>query len=598
MAKTVAEIDGDSSGLVSELGKAKGAMGDLGTQGKKLSDQLKDVADQADVAAGNLVNALGGPGAIKAIGGVGIAFAGVKAGVDAFMDSAENMFRSMGDEGQAVWDQVEKSLFAIKGSFAEAVIGSDDMYEAGGRLQAMFEVVKDALDAVFDLLKPLTVAMTGLLELTTDYGDKAKVAADKLRQQADAQTKVKESGDLAATSIQTLKEKMMALRGETENLRDIQLASYQMDAKMTAQRILDTERVADEAEAKAALVARQEEVFKLTTDQVGMMAQYGAIENTQEARDAAYVERYKLNSATILAEEMKKREGLSASRKAEYDQATALYLEFERMRLTNEGAPGANGKTGTGGGGGTKEPTAQERIEAALAKAKAEADALATLKEQNDRTEQQLELDKLKAELERIDAHNAEKAAKAQEFLDYTKQMELDHIAEIHARGELTAEEQDELNAQRLQAVQDRAGQEMGIYAQVAGKQLALGKLSAKTLADQARQQLGNVIMGLGDKAMAEAGIMAAALDPRAFAMFAAGTTAYTIGGALAADKKGSGGNTPATEKEQKEAPAPNNYAFNLRVDSVFADGESVARQFAMMQESARQRGLLAQGAF
>lgn len=593
MAKTVAEIDGDSSGLVSELGKAKGAMGDLGTQGRKLSDQLKDVADQADVAAGNLVNALGGPGAIKAIGGVGIAFAGVKAGVDAFMDSAENMFRAMGDEGQAVWDQVEKSLFAIKGSFAEAVLGADDMYAAGGKLEAIFGIVKDAIDASMTILKPFVVLLESLLDLVANYGNRSKEAADKLRQQAEAQTKVKETGDLAATSIQSLKEKMMALRGETENLRDVQLASYQMDAKMTAQRILETERVADEAEAKGALVARQEELFKLTTDQVGMMAQHGAIANTAEAREAAYVERYKLNSAAILAEEMKKREGLSASRKAEYDQATALYLEFERMRMTNEGAPATEDKTDKGNKGGSKGP-AEDPVE----KEKREAAELANLKYQNDKTAQQLELDRLKAELERIDAQNAEKAAKAQAFLDYTKQMELDHIAEIHARGELTAEEQDELNAQRLQAVQDRAGQEMGIYAQVAGKQLAIGKLSAKTLADQARQQLGNVIMGLGDKAMAEAGIMAAALDPRAFAMFAAGTTAYTIGGALAADKKGSGGNTPATEKEQKEAPAPNNYAFNLRVDSVFADGESVARQFAMMQESARQRGLLAQGAF
>ena len=77
MAKTVAEIDGDSSGLVSALDKGKAGMKDLGAQGKKLTDQLKDVADQADIAAGNLVNALGGPGAIKAIGGVGIAFAGV-----------------------------------------------------------------------------------------------------------------------------------------------------------------------------------------------------------------------------------------------------------------------------------------------------------------------------------------------------------------------------------------------------------------------------------------------------------------------------------------------------------------------------------------
>jgi hypothetical protein len=168
MAKTVAEIDGDSSGLVKELGQAKKAMGDLGAQGKKLTDQLKDVADQADVAAGNLINALGGPGAIKAIGGVGIAFAGAKAGVDAFLGSAEDMFRAMGDDGQAVWDQVEKSLFAVNGAFAQAVLGSDDMYEAGGNLQAMFELVKEAVDAVFVLLKPLTVAFTGLLTLTTD----------------------------------------------------------------------------------------------------------------------------------------------------------------------------------------------------------------------------------------------------------------------------------------------------------------------------------------------------------------------------------------------------------------------------------------------
>ena len=596
MAKTVAEIDGDSSGLVSELDKAKKSMGDLGTQGKKLTDQLKDVADQADVAAGNLVNALGGPGAIKAIGGVGIAFAGVKAGVDAFMDSAENMFRAMGDEGQAVWDQVEKSLFAIKGGFAEAVLGSDDMYEAGGRLQAMFELVKDAVDAVFGLLKPLTVAMTGLLELTTDYGDKAKVAADKLRQQADAQTKVKESGDLAATSINTLREKMMALRGETENLRDIQLASYQMDAKMTAQRILETERVQDEAEAKGALAQRMEEITKLTTDQVGMMSQAGVIENSAEAREAAYVERFKLNSAQVLAEEMKKREGISASRKAEYDEAVKLYLEFERMRLTNEGAPGADGKTGTGGGGagGKKEaelaPWQKELIERVQATREIQA-----LRAENDATERQLADDALKDLLTRLDAEVAAKEAAMQRVNDFAKQMEEEHDAEIHARGELTEAEQEERNAAILASVKERTGQELGLYMQLSAKQMLLGKLSAKEAADMARKQLGNVIMGLGDKAMAEAGIMAAGLNPLAVPMAAAGVAAYAIGGALSADKKAAG-STPATEKAESAAPASNNYAFNLRVDSVFADGESVARQFAMMQESARQRGLL-QGA-
>ena len=70
------------------------------------------------------------------------------------------------------------------------------------------------------------------------------------------------------------------------------------------------------------------------------------------------------------------------------------------------------------------------------------------------------------------------------------------------------------------------------------------------------------------------------------------------IGGALSADKKAAGSTPSTTNNGQGNAPAVNNYAFNMRVDSVFADGESVARQFAMMQESARQRGLLAQGAY
>ena len=614
MAKTVAEIDGDSSGLVSSLDKAKTAMGDLGTKGKKsiddldksgkkLSDQLKDVADQADVAAGNLVNALGGPGAIKAIGGVGIAFAGVTATVDAFMDSAENMFRAMGDDGQAVWDQVEKSLFAVKGGFAEAVLGSDDMYEAGGKLQAMFELVKDAVDAFFVLLKPLTVALTSVLELTTDYGDKAKDAADKLREQAAQQTAVKTSADSAATSINTLREKMMALRGETENLRDIQLAANQMDAKMLAQRILATESVADEAEAKAAVSARMEEINKLTQDQVGLMIQYGVVENDREAIEAATVERFKLNSAAVLAEELKKREGISASRKAEYDEATKLYLDFERMRLTNEGAPKVD-TTPTGGGTpkkeGDKVETVAEMVARIGAKYVAEAklgEAAAALKLQNDKTEQQLELDKMKRTIEINDATYQARMASAQRAKDFEQKLEDEYIAAKHAAGELTEAEEAERDAARLQAVKDLTAAELGTYMQGAGKQLAIGELSAKKAADMARSQLGNVIIGQGDKAMAEAGIMAAALNPLAIPMAAAGLAAYAIGNAMMPTAKPTG-TTPATEKPaDSNQGTSNSYAFNLRVDSVFADGESMARQFAMLQESARARGLLMQGA-
>jgi hypothetical protein len=276
-----------------------------------------------------------------------------------------------------------------------------------------------------------------------------------------------------------------------------------------------------------------------------------------------------------------------------------------RQEIVDGGkAPAAPAATGGGKGGkkdGDKEETVAEMVARVTAKHVAYAqlaEEAALLKIENDKTEQQMELDRLRTELDNIEKHNAEKLAAEQRFLDFAAKMEQDHIAEIHARGELTDEEKDARDAERLQAVKDRAGEEMGIYMQNAGKQLAIGKLSAKAAADMARTQLGNVIIGQGDEAMAKAGIMAAALNPLAIPMAAAGLAAYAIGNAMMPTAKPTAGSTPATEKPADSGQAAtNNYAFNMRVDSVFADGESVARQFAMMQESARARGLLMQGA-
>jgi hypothetical protein len=189
-----------------------------------------------------------------------------------------------------------------------------------------------------------------------------------------------------------------------------------------------------------------------------------------------------------------------------------------------------------------------------------------------------------------------------QRFNDFAKQMEDDAAAERLAKGILTSEEEDALYQERkakaLAYVQDLAGQEIGVYMQNAAKQLAIGKLSAKAASDMARSALGNMIIGQGDKAMVEAGIMAAALNPLAIPMAAAGLAAYAVGNAMMPTVKATAGSTPATEKPTDGGQAAsNNYSFNMRVDSVFADGESVARQFAMMQESARARGLLMQGA-
>ena len=564
MAKTVAEIDGDSSGLVGSLDKAKVAMGKVGDSSKKLSDQLKEVGDQADIAAGNLVNKLGGPNAIKAIGGATIAFAAAQQGVQMFLDSSEKLFRAYGDKGQAVWDDLEKQLFDIQGAFAKAVLQTDDMYVAAGRLYAALELVKDMSDqavtafiGAINILRNIPGTSVDMLEKMGFFE-----AFDAMAQEGEARAreltanmdKVGKSFEKPVERAKTLTETVDAMATAYAGLTKSSVSLEEQNRKAALENIDNTVKQVE------ALALLQNMADNMSGDNVG---------------------------------------GLTDKQLEDMERLGKL-----RQEIVDGGkTPAAPAATGSGKGGkkdGEKEETVAEMVARVGAKHVAYAqlaEEAALLKIENDKTEQQMELDRLRTELDNIEKHNAEKLAAEQRFLDFAAKMEQDHIEEIHARGELTDEEKDARDAERLQSVKDRAGEEMGIYMQNAGKQLAIGKLSAKAAADMARTQLGNVIIGQGDEAMAKAGIMAAALNPLAIPMAAAGLAAYAIGNAMMPTAKPTG-TTPATEKPADSGQAAtNNYAFNMRVDSVFADGESVARQFAMMQESARARGLLMQGA-
>jgi hypothetical protein len=563
MAKTVAEIDGDSSGLVSELGKAKTAMGKVGDSGKKLSDQLKEVGDQADIAAGNLVNKLGGPGAIKAIGGATIAFAAAQQGVQMFLDSSEKLFRAYGEEGQAVWDDLEKQLFDIQGAFAKAVLQTDDMYVAAGRLYAALQLIKDMSAQAVD---SFIIAINILRKIPGTFADSLEKmglfeAFDAMAQEGEARAreltanmeKVNKSFEKPVAAAKTLTETVDEM---TKSYAGLAGSAENVEEKQRKQALANIDNTVKQVEALALL---QNMADNMSGDNVGGLtdAQFEQLERLGKLREQ------------IVAEGEKK------------------------------GTPAA-----TGGGGGGKEKTPEEirkenldKLNASLQARLAEKEALAELRAENDANERELADEALKRAVERMEEETNRKMEAIKRVNDFAAQMLEEHNAELHAQGKLTEEEQKALDEERLKAVQDRTAQELSMYMQTAGKQIALGKLSAKAAADMARSQLGNVIIGLGDKAMAEAGILAAGLNPMAIPMAAAGVAAYAIGNAMMPTAKPSG-TTPATEKAEAAAPASNNYAFNLRVDSVFADGESVARQFAMMQESARQRGLLQQGAY
>jgi HAMP domain-containing protein len=133
------------------------------------------------------------------------------------------------------------------------------------------------------------------------------------------------------------------------------------------------------------------------------------------------------------------------------------------------------------------------------------------------------------------------------------------------------------------------------VKAKLLVQEMVAGKSATKVAAEMARKAIGDAISAKGDEAMAQAAIYAASFNPMAIPMAAAGVAAYAAAAALGSSAKKSSSGTPASAAPAQAAPV--NTSFNLRVDAAFADGESIARQFAMMQRSAQRRGLVPVGA-
>ena len=594
MAKTVAEIDGDSSGLVSALSKGEKALGDMASGGgKKLTDQLKEVADQADIAAGNIINKIGGPAAITAIGGVGVAFGAAKAVVGAFLDSSEKLFRSYGTEGQKVWEGLERQMDGVAGAFAKAALGGGDMNQQAERMSQLLGTTATAADAA---LTPLSAVADAYFDIAYWESEAVKEGKKFLDQTA----KAKDAADAAAKQATTEKERYKGL------LQEASIAAG--SGNLVAQgKQLEKAIEFD----KAALTTRQSLAAKYEYEIRAEWSE-GAEKRSQEQNEWA-ARQAQLEVDTMKGVLIDNQPGLTKLLKKHGDEkvvnelaildrgasnlrdAVAAELDLRKQQQEELKKFGTGATPTRRSSIGSSKPSAEEDP---VEREKRELKEIADLRYANDKNEQAMQLDALKRELDARMAANAARMEADKEVASFGQQMLDEAAAERLAKGILTKEEQDKLDEQRLEAFKARAGEEMSIYMQTAGKQLAIGKLSAKAASDMARSQLGNLIIGLGDKAMAEAGILAAGLNPMAIPMAAAGVAAYAVGNAMMPTVKPTAGSTPATEKPTDGGQAAsNNYSFNMRVDSVFADGESVARQFAMMQESARARGLLMQGA-
>ena len=223
MARAVATLEGDSSSLVKAINDAKGSMTKLESEGKKLTDQLRDVADSADVAAGKLVNKIGGPTAIKAIAGVGAAFAGAGVALDALSSSMNAFYATQGDEGAKAMADIDKALNELASTLFTAVMGTDDMEEITRTLISGIETLTAVVDV---LLIPLRF-LGDILKLLRDFGNEN---ADATRKQNDeliklqaTQALMKKSYDSNQTAIEGNLKAVRALTGATEDGRKASL---------------------------------------------------------------------------------------------------------------------------------------------------------------------------------------------------------------------------------------------------------------------------------------------------------------------------------------------------------------------------------------
>jgi hypothetical protein len=578
VAGAVVTIDGDSSGLVGALQKGEKGLDDVKQSAGKLSDQLREVADDADAAAGALVQKLGGPGAIKAIAGVTAGFAIAKQGVDMFLESAENLFKSYGEEGQKVWDETEKSLFAIKGAFAEAVLGGGDMEQMGARLKVVFET---ALDVINFLLIPVR-ALSSLLWLLRGDTDDATEATDKLNEA------MIETGEAQATAA-------AAMGART---RDIKALYTQALNDLGYQQIAAQEAALQSADAYSAGFS---ELLGQAATKAGKILSDGKI-YVQDYRDA--VEEVVLSLEDSPEAMITAYGALAKAGMTEEIQQLEVLRQAREQSLAKAG--GAGQDTSAPRGTSSAVRTAADEVVYAVELAeggyekitKAQYDALDAMQQQSGDYSQRI-MEMSRADFDGMAALGERQYLNEIELNEKRLQVARDHAAAVKTEEELVLQGKLDLMMEEMEAIQlaeekkekdAKAANALMFNLAVIqnGKMLANAIVGNKKMSEVARAALGNVASGLGDIAMVKSAEYAAeGLWPQATGMAVAGTLGYTIAAALGGDKKANAG--PPTERAQPVQ----NYAYNLRIDSTFADSESISRRFAQMQEGARQRGLI-----
>ena len=595
MPKAVAILEGDSSSLVKSIDDAKGAMTKMDKEARKLSDQIRDVADEADKAAGALVNKIGGPTAVKAIAGIGAAFAGAQIALGALSASMSSFYSTQGKEGADAMAKVDTAISTLSGSLFEAATGGASAKESADLLVGGLTSLKTAVDVI---LFPFGQLVKLITQAATDGNEAAKASKQMAIAEAEFNAQLNASATNMANNADAVGEvhkqylaifgtkKEMAIFDAQEDIRRLVAVRRELEANATKLKMAQDVMAGD----RGAAVQAQKERTKYIADTLkeypnirqatieGMADAFiksdeGAIARIDAARSAALARSALLGTRGILE--------MQGALKY-YDELGAL-IENQNKNIDKLKALGDKAFEATN--------PRTRRTPAVVAAAPAAGEPAAP------------ELSPWEKQKQEMDAYYAE-AAKKQQEADAKAYADGINAVVTRARAEEAAKAAEEKAAKDKKLADEQADYDarkamamdlFQVKAKLLVQEMAIGKNGFKVMADMARKAIGDAISAKGDEAMAQAAIYAAAFNPQAIPMAAAGVAAYAAAAMLGSSAKKSTSSTPAAAAPVQAAPV--NTSFNLRVDAAFADGESIARQFAMMQRNAQARGLVPVGA-
>jgi hypothetical protein len=617
MAKAVATLEGDSSSLVKAINDAKGSMTKLESEGKKLTDQLRDVADSADVAAGKLVNKIGGPTAIKAIAGVGAAFAGAGVALDALSNSMNAFYATQGDEGAKAMADIDKALNTLASTLFTAVMGTDDMEEITRTLISGIETLTAVVDVLLIPLRFLGDILKLLRDFANENADATRKQNDELIKLQATQALMKKSYDSNQTAIEGNLKAVRALTGATEDGRKASLRAALTATDAIAAQVMLAEKEQDIADYKRLANADEADNERRARETASAQLAQGLIQadefeaasnrffnNMQNAsRKAA------LATVMVMSDATKTQlQSLGAQRQVLAAELLGVtnQMKTEAEGVTNTPTNTPTSRTAPAGGKGDRaaliaslDEEAKIRADALIAQLEAERQLVLQYGDPRKNLTDSAAVVEAQANKDRLDAKQAEALVRLKET-EAAEKARIAATAEFEKQFDDAKKARDDAKAAEEKAAHDEKVNQLTAgfqeYGKLAGQQLAEGEKASKVAEKLAKKALGGQISALGDKAMVEAAIYAAAFNPMAIPMAAAGLAAYTAAAYLGAEGKKATTATRASATPAAQS-GPVNTAFNLRVDAAFADGESIARQFAMMQRSAQRRGLVTAGA-